>query len=404
MHSNINILAVDDDSVSRKLIGRALSDDGFEIDFAVNGQEGLNKAMGNIPHIIILDVEMPDINGYQVCQQLRADDKTREIPVVFLSSGAGLKERLLGYNAGGHDYLIKPFVKEDLIAKIKVLSRFRIDQEKLKTEYAQAQQTAMIALTGSSELGVAMKFTEKSYSFRQPTEVADGLLNLCRQFQLDCVVKISKDGTDPVYVSSQAVTPLEKEMIDMVDHSQRIVDLDERTIINFSNLSVLIKNMPLDDPDRYGRMKDLLPMVMASAEAKLNSLVAESELSEQSEDLMQAFTDIRSRLYFLAKTLISKQDEGALVLNRMVTEINIDLLRMGLEDDQEALVLSTLEFSIDEVIGQIDSTDVLYQVFSSILANLKSITAKQQMLQNSFATKNESNYSEIVPDDGIEMF
>jgi DNA-binding response OmpR family regulator len=61
MDSNINILAVDDDSVSHKSIGRALAEDGFEIDYAVNGQEGLNKALENLPHIIILDVEMPEM-------------------------------------------------------------------------------------------------------------------------------------------------------------------------------------------------------------------------------------------------------------------------------------------------------------------------------------------------------
>jgi hypothetical protein len=281
--------------------------------------------------------------------------------------------------------LIKPFVKEDLIAKMKILSRFRIDREKLKTNFEQAQKTAMVALTGSSELGVAMQFIEKSYEFRQSADVADGLLNLCRQFQTDCIVKISNDSADLLYFSDQAVMPLEKEMIEMVDHSQRFVDFDERTIINYSNLSVLVKNMPLDDPDRYGRMKDLLPMVLAGAEAKLNSLFDESELAQQSEELLHAFTDIRSKLYYLAKTLISKQDEGAVVLNKMVTEINTDLLRMGLDDNQEALILSTLEVSIDEVIGQIDSTDVLHQIFSSILSNLKAISAKQQTLQDNFA-------------------
>jgi CheY-like chemotaxis protein len=70
-----------------KTIGRVLAKDGFQIDYAVNGQEGLNKAFENLPYIIILDVEMPDINGYQVCEQLRADEQTREIPVVFYLPG-----------------------------------------------------------------------------------------------------------------------------------------------------------------------------------------------------------------------------------------------------------------------------------------------------------------------------
>lgn len=289
---------------------------------------------------------------------------------------------------------------------MKILSRFRIDQEKLKTDFNQAQKTAMVALTGSSELGVAMQFTEKSYAFRQSAEVAEGLLNLCRQFGLDCIVKIANEATELQYFCDQAVTPLEKEMIEMVDQSQPFVDFDERNIINYSNLSVIVKNMPLDDPDRYGRMKDLLPIVMAAANAnaKLNSLFAESELAQQSEELLHAFTDIRSRLYFLAKTLISKQDESTIVLNKMVTDINTDLLRMGLDEDQEALILSTLEVSIEEVIGQIDSTDILHQVFSSILSNLKTITVKQQTLQDNFASMNENYTSEIVPDDGIEMF
>ncbi len=405
MNPQVKILAIDDDSVSRKMIGRALADQKFELQYAVNGEEGIEKAVELVPDIIILDVEMPGMNGYEVCEHIRDTGPIAHIPIVFLSSLVTLRERMQGYEAGGDDYLVKPFEKESLVLKIKVLARYNEEQKRLRAEFEQAHKTAMIALTGSSELGIAMQFVEKSYGFHDPEHIAGALLEVCQRFQLNCVAMIFTNHGAIWKSNNEAVKPLEKDMIDMLDRNQRFIDFGGRTIVNFVNLSLLVRNMPLDNIDRYGRMKDLLPMLLAAVDSKLNVIKVEHGLASQSSELLQAFKQIRGRLYHLAKTLIDKQNDGEVLLNSMVTELNADLLRMGLDDDQESYVLNTIDNAITEATKELDASGTMYRVFTDILNNLKMVADKQEQLQVTFAAMNEVKKADVVEDDGgIEMF
>ncbi|MDQ7049211.1 MAG: response regulator [Enterobacterales bacterium] len=106
MSEKIDILAIDDDKFIHKMIARALDSEDVAIRFAVNGEAGIKMATESIPEIILLDVEMPGINGYETCERLRALDVTRNVPIVFLSSRSSLRERMQGYEAGGDDYLV----------------------------------------------------------------------------------------------------------------------------------------------------------------------------------------------------------------------------------------------------------------------------------------------------------
>ena len=407
MDSLVKILAIDDDSVSRNMIGRALSDQNFELFYAEDGEEGLAKTSEHMPDIIILDVEMPGMNGYEVCEKIRSSSQLAEIPIVFLSSHSSLRERMQGYEAGGDDYLIKPFENDYLVSKLKVLARYREDKLQLKEQFEQAHNTAMVALTGSSELGMAMQFVERSYGFVEIEPLIDALLDMCQQFQLNCVAMLLTDDV-PVWKSNdEAITikPLEKEMMEMLDRSQRFIDFGGRTIVNFANLSLLVRNMPLDDMDRYGRVKDLLPMLLAAIDSKLNVITVEQGLAGQSKDLMSAFGQVRSQLYHLAKTLVVKQNDGEVLLNTMVTELNTDLLRMGLEEDQEAQVLNTIDSAIEEAIQKLDASATMHGVFTDILGNLKQITQKQEQLQVAFAAMNDVNMVEAEEENGgIELF
>ena len=405
MSSHLNILAVDDDKISQKMIGRALADEAFSVSYADNGAEGLQKAQDETPDLIILDVEMPGMNGYEVCEKLRASDLTRCIPVVFLSSHSTLRERMQGYEAGADDYLVKPFEAADLVAKLKILGRYREEQKTLQSQIAQAEKTARIAMTGSSELGIAMQFVEKSYAYHNFADLGDSLLRVCQQFDLSCLLTVLDNDEYLWFSLDEAIKPLEKEMIEMVDRQQRFVDFGQRTIVNFTSLSLLVRNMPLDDMERYGRMKDLLPVLLSAVDSKVKAIQADIALSQQSEELMRSFGQVRSRLYYLAKTLISNQHESAELLHKMVSDLNTDLLRMGLEDDQEAYILHRIDSAIEDAKQQLDASATLYHSFNGILATLKETTRNQQQLQETFAAMNESNASLETEDDGsVEFF
>jgi len=120
------ILAVDDDIDILDLVQMSLTADGFDVVTASNGPEALEQARAHSPDLILLDLMMPGMGGFEVMEKLKADPQTRTIPVIMLTARAQTHEKVQGLNAGADDYITKPFDLKELTARIEaVLGRTR---------------------------------------------------------------------------------------------------------------------------------------------------------------------------------------------------------------------------------------------------------------------------------------
>lgn len=405
MQTQIDILAIDDDKLSHKFIKRALEPAGLKVCSAFDGEEGLQVALERSPQIILLDVEMPGKNGYDVCTQLRQHEATRDIPVVFLSSHSSLRERMQGYEVGADDYLVKPFEPENLVARVRVLQRFREQRSELLSDYQAARETAMVALAGTSELAMAMQFLERSHSLGDIPALAEALFEVTRNFQLNCCLYICAEDEEHWFADGEGIRPLEQELVLMSDRGQRFVDFGARTIVNYQNLSLLVREMPLDDMARYGHFKDLLPLLLSSVDTRVGNLIAERAMMHQSQELLAAFGRIRSSFYHLAKGLIQNQDYSNSLLRGMLQELNQDFLRMGLEEDQEAFVLDRIDTAIEDAIEKIDASEALRNTLLVLLPSLKNVYHQQQEMIDTFMANHNRAQTGTEADLGdIELF
>ena len=114
----IHALVVDDSEISRELVSRSLTDAGHNVTMAENGLEALGRAMRQPPDIVLTDVNMPLMDGWQLLRLLRASEKTKHVPIVFLTSLATERDRINGYRRGVDDYIAKPFVGAELVARV----------------------------------------------------------------------------------------------------------------------------------------------------------------------------------------------------------------------------------------------------------------------------------------------
>ena len=112
------ILIVDDDVTNRDILTTRLESAGYEIAEAVNGEEGVNLAQQMPPDLIILDVMMPKVDGLLACRILKANDKTRSIPIVMLTARSQQMEELRGWESGADEYLTKPCDHQRLLAVV----------------------------------------------------------------------------------------------------------------------------------------------------------------------------------------------------------------------------------------------------------------------------------------------
>ncbi len=117
------ILIAEDEPDIRELVALILELDGYEIVQARDGQDAVEKARTERPDLILMDVRMPRMTGYEACETLKADPATQHIPVVFLSAKGQAGEVEAGLRAGAVAYLLKPFDAEDLLAQVKRILR-----------------------------------------------------------------------------------------------------------------------------------------------------------------------------------------------------------------------------------------------------------------------------------------
>lgn len=118
------IIVIEDDPHILKLISQTLQREGYEVVTATDGSEGLRKVRETHPHLVILDISLPGLDGYQVCHHLRSEHATSKLPVIMVTAMSRPSDQRRGFETGADDYLSKPFVLSELITRIRSLLFF----------------------------------------------------------------------------------------------------------------------------------------------------------------------------------------------------------------------------------------------------------------------------------------
>jgi len=183
------ILVIDDDLSITTALRRSLAFEGYRVDIALDGEEGLRKARDAAPDLVILDVLMPGIDGFEVCRRLRAADDT---PILMLTARDEVADRVRGLDAGADDYLVKPFASDELSARVRALLRrreSRPDATSFRFADLVVDTQSHQVFRGEREIHLSAKeFDLLAYLARHPRQV------LSREQLLDAVWGYQFDG------------------------------------------------------------------------------------------------------------------------------------------------------------------------------------------------------------------
>lgn len=124
-----NVLVIDDEADLIELVRYNLVKEGFEVSSALDGESGLSVARRELPDIIVVDIMLPGIDGFEVCRSLRADGRTAHIPVIMLTAKNAEPDRIVGLELGADDYVVKPFSPRELAARVKAVLRRAVSKQ-----------------------------------------------------------------------------------------------------------------------------------------------------------------------------------------------------------------------------------------------------------------------------------
>jgi CheY-like chemotaxis protein len=257
--SPAHILVVDDQPANLTSLLQILGG-CYRVSTAENGVVCIEKSYQLHPDLILLDVDMPVMDGLNACRKLKADPISAMIPIIFVSALSRLEERLSGYRAGADDYVAKPYNVEELLAKIRIALNNQHDLEASKERTLRLYGDVVNSLSTCHELDALRHFAESAYECNDLRSLGERLLETFDRFGLRVVVRIIGNGH--YFSHAGEVGALEREMMEAMYDKGRLIDFGHRTLINADHVSVLVRNMPVHDVVRYRRWKENINLLV----------------------------------------------------------------------------------------------------------------------------------------------
>lgn len=376
MTEQVKILVVDDSTENRLLLKMLLEDD-YEIIEAASGEICLKLIEQDIPDLILLDVNMPGLNGYEVCQKLRNNPETEDLPIIFVSALDSTEERLAGFEAGGDEYIIKPVDGEDLFSKINSnLKGYRQKKQELEASKS-AMNIAFEAMTVSSELGQIIEFVKSGSRLQTRHAIGEAMLEIARDFQLNASIMVRAD--DPLFFGCDKNSTESKFLIKAAQSPERMFMLGVRFVLRDLNIVMLIKDLPMDDENKMGRLKDHLAVLMDIADGYLVKLSAQFDLKDQRTNFFKMIISLsEDQIKQTSKKVLERIDNSGLVIKKMVNNLEEMLFSLGLEDDQEKKMMDLVCATSIELEELNQSTKDLDEDLGMILECLYEFLEKEQ--------------------------
>lgn len=348
-----HLLIVDDDPLASEMLSMALSKHGFAVQSVTSGSACLAAMDAFVPLVILLDIEMPGMDGYETCQSIRNRYDRSELTIIFLSIHDTLDERLRAYDVGGDDFVTKPFDAEEMQRKIGIAVAARAHRKESLATQQFLEESVHGAMQSFSDAGAALRFARGTLGCHTLNALGNLIIEAMHFTDSLCHVYLSGSaaaGTLMLTPSGPA-TPLEESVIVSMRSHDRIFQFKSRMIVNYEAVSILIVNVPITDEVLAGRIRDYAAIVAEVAQDAVANISLRADMLRQAEELQQLAQSCSDKTLTVQTIGQAQQMEVRQELAKMTERIEAMYYRLGLSDQQESIISDTVRDAVNEVIG-----------------------------------------------------
>ncbi len=348
MDKRFLVFIVDDEPLMLDAVQLVL-EDACEVECFASAAACLARLPESQPDMFLLDVLLPGIDGLELCRRLKENEETAALPVTFVSGYDTIETRLACYEAGGDDFIVKPFNPDELRRKIAVARRILGEKKRLRETAGFAQRTAFSAMSSMGELGIVIEFLRRSFACGDRTELARAMIDALGQYGLDGAVQIRLGG-DALTISKEGVDlPLETAVLNHVRHQGRVFEFGKRGVYNFGGVTLLVKNMPLEDAERCGRMRDNLALLAEGADARRQAIEVEQANRRTRDGIGDALDGLYRALETLRRGHQQEQSHFTLLMVDVQEAMSRAFVGLGLTDAQEVQLIELIHAQMERL-------------------------------------------------------
>lgn len=373
------ILITDDDSLTLEMLQAALQAH-YEVCTASSGGQALALANTQEFDLLLLDVDMPEMDGYDTCTAFKADSRHVEVPVIFLSARVNIEERIRGYRVGAADYLTKPFDVDELTTKIELAITHRARSQALNSQVEEAMNTALTTANMYGEVGVVLEMQRQLSNCYQYIDVASVFFNALDRMGFEGCLRLSGRQGVMSRTARADCSALENSILDHLEasHGPSIQAIGDNTCYKYGKALMLIRHLPMepspdqfsaDEIDRLARVRDNIALMAEGILTRLCAVDTETDKAEfaHSHDLVavtrEALVDISAQQH-------ANRMHLAHVFERMRFEVEQSFIHLGLTEQQEEQLAATLHRYIGEAMGVFDHSNQIEDHLNKLIDKL----------------------------------
>lgn len=375
MSQPFRVYAVDDDPIILDVIQAILSPE-CELQTFASAEDCVEQLKTEKPDLFLLDVKLPGMDGYTLCRQLQGDAEFRHIPVIFVSGNDTIEERVTGYDAGGNDFIVKPFEPEELLRKFKVAQNLITVRQSLAVQLEDAEHLSSLVMASMDETGILLQFMSKLIAMETPDETATGLLELMQRYRLEGVVQTRLGNNVQTLSAAGRNQPLEMSVIEHVRDQGRIFEFKRRSVHNFERVTLMVNNLPLEDPDFCGRLRDHLSVAAQGVDSRLKALQTEDANKRAQAGILSALESISDTIMELRDVHQANNAASTKLIGDLQETLLNSFYRLGLTDNQEKFLQNMVGDFTTQMAALLDrgvQTQETMQRLNDKLSGLRSI-------------------------------
>ena len=395
MSEHFLICAIEDEPATQLVLEEQLGEH-YQVSIFGSAEEFLASKKTERADLFLIDVGLPGMTGYELCRKIKETPELRNIPVMFVSSHDRIEKILAGYDVGAEDYIVKPFDFVILNRKIENLRRIQKDKKIILEQAKSSEQLASLVLSNLDEYAVLVKFLRSINSCTTPQSLISALFKLFGAYHLNCVIQVSCSGVELVCNQHGEASPLEVSVISHMRTMDRIFEFKSRTSYNFEQISVLVNNTPVHDPDLCGRLRDHLAIAVETANSKLEELQLRTDFNYAACTVAELFAELNHQVTLLDRGFSGARSNSRLLAQKLQDDLAKAFASLGLSDEQESAIDQIIQVSTDEIANAYEFNDSTQNSLCDIANRLQKLLTTVRFREEVFRAETTASSSANV--------